>query len=121
MVLFPEFLQETDGFLPTNLRFPAGIALDLAVVSDIDQLVARAALMQNPVHGSPGERLNLIHQLKQRNRILRTAPNVVNLCPGGFNIQARSLERPKQVIHAEHVADLAAIAIDHTASSCKAE
>src|SRR5579864_7114634 len=113
MVLFPEALQKPQRFLEPDLGPPASVLLDLGVIGDIDQLIADAALIQHTLHRTPGQQTDLIHEFKQRDGILRAAAYVVNLSPGNFNILARGFKGAKQIVHAEHVADLAAIAINY--------
>ena len=41
LIVFPELVQKLDGSLNTDLRSPSGMALQFAVVSQVQELVTR--------------------------------------------------------------------------------
>ena len=64
-------------------------------------------------------RFDLIDHFQQRNGIANSASDVVNFSRSFIGLIADSLECADQVIHAKHIADLAAVAIDGDRLACE--
>jgi hypothetical protein len=111
-VLLPEILQEPECLPEVHERPPAGVTMQFAVVSEVDQLVAGTALIGYIINVAAGEIFNRIDQFEQGRGIRHSATHVVNLAGSDWKVLANGIEGTHKVGYAENIAHLAAVSID---------
>src|SRR6185437_5614916 len=111
-MLFPPGSDCLKGLTEIALRFPTRVFLELVVISHIEQLIAGAGTLQGVMNLLAGNGFDLVHDLKQRNRIAHAAANVVDLAGGLLETGAYFFKSIHEVMHAQNVSNLSPVAID---------
>src|ERR1019366_9068272 len=83
-------------------RLPAGVARKLAVIGDIDELIAGARLAKVVARPLAGELLHPLHELQQGTRVPGPPADVVDLSRRHLAPGVRRLEGAEQVCDMEN-------------------
>ncbi len=93
-------------------RRPAGGLAEAAGVGDVVALVAHPPVAEAHLGRGPPRRADEVEQLEQADGALRPAAHVERLAGEGVDVVQRQLHRVEQVLDVQHVAHLAAVAVD---------
>src|SRR5689334_7910564 len=111
-VVFPPVVNALQRLANAQTRLPTGMGVELRDVGYVNELVARPRGIELVLEAPSREGFNFAGQLQQRGRVSGSAAHVVDLAGGLVAILTNGIESANQVFDAEHVADLAAIAVD---------
>src|SRR5215469_18143044 len=89
-----------------DLGLPPGIARQLGIISDINQLIARPALIAYVFHTAGSELFDHCNQLKQRDGVFRPAADIENLATATCRMGTHNFKGMQQVIDTKHVSYL---------------
>jgi len=108
----PPRVDRLDRLLHVALRLPTGVILQLVEVGDVKELISWPGPLQCVIRAFAGEFLNFIDHFQQRNGILHPAANVVDLTRCLVDLLAHLIKCQHKIMHAQDVANLAAIAVN---------
>src|SRR5258706_1245713 len=107
---FPPVVNVGQGGAYVGPWLPTCIARKLRKIGCVDQLIARTALLEDVVYLFAGQFFDQLHQFQQRDRVLRSTTDVIDLPFHSWQSTASRIKGAHQVADVEHIPYLATVA-----------